>query len=136
MFVVDTLDASWFEDMLLPNEEYKKSLKDFTYFDDAVAGGAPTVLAIPTLLTGKIDMDASRDTSEYYKDAYEVLLCLRICRRVIVMLNFLLNFITLTIAIKIVLIILKWNRNMSFLQEEALWNVYISLFHFMLCHSF
>lgn len=71
MFVVDTLDASWFEDMLLPNEEYKKSLKDFTYFDDAVAGGAPTVLAIPTLLTGKIDMDASRDTSEYYKDAYE-----------------------------------------------------------------
>lgn len=71
MFVVDTLDASWFEDMLLPNEEYKKSLKDFTYFDDAVAGGAPTVLSIPTLLTGKIDMDASRDTSEYYKDAYE-----------------------------------------------------------------
>ena len=71
MFVVDTLDASWFEDMLLPNEEYKKSLKDFTYFDDAVVGGAPTVLGIPTLLTGKIDMDASRDTSEYYKDAYE-----------------------------------------------------------------
>lgn len=71
MFVVDTLDASWFEDMLLPNEEYKKSLKDFTYFDDAVAGGAPTVLGIPTILTGKIDMDASRDTSEYYKDAYE-----------------------------------------------------------------
>ena len=69
MFVVDTLDASWFEDMLLPNEEYKKSLKDFTYFDDAVAGGAPTVLGIPTLLTGKIDMDASRDTSESYKDA-------------------------------------------------------------------
>lgn len=71
MFVVDTLDASWFEDMLLPNEEYKESLKDFTYFDDAVAGGAPTVLGIPTLLTGKIDMDASRDISEYYKDAYE-----------------------------------------------------------------
>lgn len=71
MFVVDTLDASWFEDMLLPNEEYKESLKDFTYFDNAVAGGAPTVLGIPTLLTGKIDMDASRDTSEYYKDAYE-----------------------------------------------------------------
>lgn len=71
MFIVDTLDASWFEDMLLPNEEYKESLKDFTYFDDAVAGGAPTVLGIPTLLTGKIDMDASRDTSEYYKDAYE-----------------------------------------------------------------
>ena len=71
MFVVDTLDASWFEDMLLPNEEYEESLKDFTYFDDAVAGGAPTVLGIPTLLTGKIDMDASRDTSEYYKDAYE-----------------------------------------------------------------
>lgn len=71
MFVVDTLDASWFEDMLLPNEEYKESLKDFTYFDDAVAGGAPTVLGIPTLLTGKIDMDASHDTSEYYKDAYE-----------------------------------------------------------------
>lgn len=71
MFVVDTLDASWFEDMLLPNEEYKESLKDFTYFDDAVAGGASTVLGIPTLLTGKIDMDASRDTSEYYKDAYE-----------------------------------------------------------------
>lgn len=70
MFVVDTLDASWFEDMLLTNDYYKDKLKDFTYFNDAVAGGSPTILGIPTLLTGKIDMHAEQDTSDYYKEAY------------------------------------------------------------------
>lgn len=70
MFVVDTLDASWFEDMLLTNDYYKDKLKDFTYFNDAVAGGSPTILGIPTLLTGKIDKHAEQDTSDYYKEAY------------------------------------------------------------------
>lgn len=70
MFVVDTLDASWFEEMVLTNDEYKDKLKDFTYFNDAAAGGAPTILGIPTLLTGKVDMHAEQDPSDFYKDAY------------------------------------------------------------------
>lgn len=70
MFVVDTLDASWFEEMVLSDEGYKEDLKDFTYFDDAVAGGSPTVLGIPTLLTGKIDMHAEQDYEDFYKEAY------------------------------------------------------------------
>lgn len=71
MFVVDTLDASWFEDMALSVDEYKDELKDFTYFKDAVAGGSPTVLGIPTILTGKIDYNAKQETSDFYKEAYE-----------------------------------------------------------------
>lgn len=71
MFVVDTLDAEWFEDMVLTEDTYREALKDFTYFNDAVAGGSPTVLGIPTLLTGKIDYNAEQDFGDYYKEAYE-----------------------------------------------------------------
>lgn len=70
MFVVDTLDSSWFEDMVLTDKEYKDNLKDFTYFKDAVAGGSPTVLGIPTILTGKIDYNAQQEYEDFYKEAY------------------------------------------------------------------
>lgn len=70
MFVVDTLDASWFEEMVLTDDYYRNALKDFTYFQDAVAGGSPTVLGIPTLLTGEIDADAEQDFADFYKEAY------------------------------------------------------------------
>jgi len=69
IFVVDTLDASWFEDVILTNEIYTDNLLDFTYFDNVVSGGAPTILGIPTLLTGEI-YNPSIELSDYYKEAY------------------------------------------------------------------
>ena len=62
-------------------------------------------------------MDASRDTSEYYKDAYESSSLFADMQNSNCNVKLFTEFYTLTIAIKIVLIILKWNRNMSFLQE-------------------
>lgn len=70
MFVVDTLDAEWFENEILSNDEYKDNLTDFTYFEDAVAGGAPTILGIPALLTGRLDMNAETSINQYYKDTF------------------------------------------------------------------
>jgi hypothetical protein len=69
-FVVDTLDAQWAEEYINNNETYKELLKDFTYFDNVVAGGAPTELGIPTLLTG-VNYDISMTSEEYHKQAYE-----------------------------------------------------------------
>lgn len=70
MFVIDTLDAEWFEDEILSDDKYKNELADFTYYDDAVAGGAPTVLGIPALLSGRLDMDAEKSINQYYKDTF------------------------------------------------------------------
>lgn len=70
VFVVDTLDATWFEDVIASDSQYSDKLQDFTYFDNAVAGGAPTVIGIPTILTGQLYMDTSMSLDDYYKDAY------------------------------------------------------------------
>ncbi len=69
LFVVDSLDASWFEDIILSDETYRENLQDFTYFDNVVSGGAPTVLGIPLILTGK-PYDTTVSLDEYHKDAY------------------------------------------------------------------
>ncbi len=70
VFVVDTLDAAWFEDVIVKDDTYRKDLENFTYFDNAVAGGAPTILGIPALLTGKF-YDAVVPLHEYYEQAYK-----------------------------------------------------------------
>lgn len=69
LFVVDSLDAAWFEDIILSDETYRDNLQDFTYFDNVVSGGAPTVLGIPLILTGQ-PYDTTVSLDEYYKDAY------------------------------------------------------------------
>ena len=52
VFVLDTLDARYFEEYILNEPEYKEILKDFIYFDNAVSGGGPTIYGMPLLLTG------------------------------------------------------------------------------------
>ena len=69
VFVVDTLDAYMFEDMIIDNDKYDELLKGFTYFDNAIAGGAPTILGIPTMLTGQI-YDPKISLADYHKEAY------------------------------------------------------------------
>lgn len=70
MFVVDTLDASWFEDTILQDDQDSAQLRDFTYYSNAVAGGAPTAIGIPTLLTGIQYSNTAMSVNDYYKDAY------------------------------------------------------------------
>ena len=71
VFVVDTLDAQWAEQYIIEEESNQALLKDFVYFDNVVAGGAPTILGMPTLLTGvSYDSPVSMSVDEYYQNAY------------------------------------------------------------------
>ena len=71
VFVVDTLDAEWAEKYIIADESNQDILKDFVYFDNVVAGGAPTLLGVPTLLTGvSYDSPVSMSVDEYYREAY------------------------------------------------------------------
>ena len=69
VFIVDTLDTLFFETMILKDEQLCRKLKDFTYFNNIVAGGAPTYLGMPLLLTGK-RYDCKSSPSVYYNEAY------------------------------------------------------------------
>ena len=69
VFVVDTLDAQWAEELVLGSEEYGEKLKDFTYFSNVVSGGAPTVLGMPMLFTGAL-YDPAIPLEKYMEDAY------------------------------------------------------------------
>ena len=73
VFVVDTLDAQWAEDYGLNDPEYMEIYEDFVYFDNVVAGGAPTQLGIAALLTGKLMENPHEINSawDYLESAYE-----------------------------------------------------------------
>lgn len=69
VFVVDTLDAVWFDEYAQSHPDIKTELKDFTFFNDVVSGGAPTVLGIPAMLTGQY-YDTNATIEKFYKDSY------------------------------------------------------------------
>lgn len=71
VFVVDTLDAQWLEETVLPTQEYHDMLDGFVYFDNAVSGGAPTILGMPALFTGETYYPADQEINDYYRAAYE-----------------------------------------------------------------
>lgn len=76
VFVVDTLDARWFEEFFYDSKEelgkkYKEELDDFVYFDDVVSQGAPTKIGIPTLLTGETFDPYVESYEEYFVRAYQ-----------------------------------------------------------------
>ena len=70
VFLVDTLDAVWFEDYIMTDPEYIGRLKDFTYYNDCVGGGAPTLMGVPLLFTGRNYM-SDKMRGAYYQEAYE-----------------------------------------------------------------
>ncbi len=70
VFVVDTLDGQWMDEFLETDPDAKKGLEGFTYFDNAVSGGAPTILGIPAMLTGTV-YDRSESLHSYYENSYE-----------------------------------------------------------------
>ena len=71
VFVLDTLDSQWVENWVLTEPENQEALKDFTYFNDVVAEGAPTLVGMPTMLTG-VTFDPREETLyQYYERAYQ-----------------------------------------------------------------
>ena len=70
VFVVDTLDAQFAEENILTDNENADIFKDFTYYSNVVAGGAPTHLGMPALLTGRIFYPEEMSLEDYYAKAY------------------------------------------------------------------
>ena len=70
VFVVDSLDAQWAEMYLLSDPYYVEKLQGFTYFDNVVSCGAPTVLGMRMMFTGKI-YDPTFLVNEYFETAYK-----------------------------------------------------------------
>lgn len=52
IFVVDTLDETYFQQLIKNHPEYKKELQGFVSYDNAMASGARTPVALPLILTG------------------------------------------------------------------------------------
>ncbi len=71
VFVVDTLDARWARDLINKDSVYTDLIRDFTFFDNVVGGGAPTILGMPNLFTGKYFDCETESLDQYYKRAYE-----------------------------------------------------------------
>lgn len=70
LFVVDTLQSATLEEYIETEDTATEILKNFTFFDNAVSGGAPTALAMPVLLTGN-EYDPMQSEDEYYKEIWE-----------------------------------------------------------------
>lgn len=68
IFIVDTLDAQYYEEFMDTYHKYDSTLKDFQYFDNMVSGGGPTMYGVPMLLTG-VYYDGSEYKS-YLNNAY------------------------------------------------------------------
>lgn len=69
IFVIDTLDAKWFENYIVARNKFYY-LDEFTYFDNVVGGGAPTILGMPLLFTGEY-YDTSISMTDYYRSAFK-----------------------------------------------------------------
>ena len=71
VFVLDTMDAQWFESVILSDKEYSDKLNGFTYYSNVVAGGAPTILGMPALLTGRTFHPDRESREDYFQRASE-----------------------------------------------------------------
>ena len=52
LFVLDTLDERYYRDFIKDNPDYKEVLQGFTQYDNALAPGARTQVAMPLILSG------------------------------------------------------------------------------------
>lgn len=70
VFIIDTLQEDVFEEYLA-SDAYAQdgTLADFTLFDNAVSGGAPTAVAMPLFLTGR-EYDPSQPFRDYLTEAW------------------------------------------------------------------
>lgn len=70
IFVLDSLGAAKMEEILGEEPQIKENLKDFTFFANAVSGGAYTSVAMPMFLTG-MEFDPSyKSYDDYMQEAW------------------------------------------------------------------
>ena len=70
IFIIDTLQEDVMEEYLASDAYVQDgTLDDFTLFDNAVSGGAPTVAAMPLFLTGS-EYDPAQPFQEYLTEAW------------------------------------------------------------------
>ncbi len=65
VFVLDSMGGEYLEENINKHADLKESLTDFTFFRNAVSGGAYTAVGMPVLLTG-IEFDPSYQNYENY----------------------------------------------------------------------
>ena len=70
VFIVDSMDAAYTNEMLAQFPEVKESFKDFVYYDDVLGVGPTTRGSLPYLLTGEEYLN-QRPLAEYLEEAYE-----------------------------------------------------------------
>ena len=70
IFVLDSLGAEEFEELLYQDPNLKENFADFTFFSNAVSGGAYTSVGIPMLLTGSEFEPTWQDYQDYLDQAW------------------------------------------------------------------
>lgn len=70
IFIIDSLQTSAMEEYLVSDAYMEGMLDDFTFFDNAVSGGADTDVAMPLLLTGT-EYDPLQPIDEYSEEIWE-----------------------------------------------------------------
>lgn len=53
VFVLDTFDEQYYQDFIGKNPSFEEKLSDFVHYDNALASGARTIVAMPSMLTGQ-----------------------------------------------------------------------------------
>ena len=70
IFVLDSLGAAKLEELLEEDSQMKENLSDFTFFTNAVSGGAYTSVGMPMFFTG-MEFDASwQSYDDYLQEAW------------------------------------------------------------------
>lgn len=70
IFVLDSLGGAKLEEVLAEDEQMKENLSDFTFFTNAVSGGAYTSVGMPMFFTG-MEFDSSwKNYDDYLQEAW------------------------------------------------------------------
>lgn len=69
VFILDQMDERFYEEFISNNPEYKDSLDGFVHYDNVLAGGARTMMAMPIIFTGQ-PYDEYDSYSEYVSAAF------------------------------------------------------------------
>ena len=70
IFLLDTIDAKTFSEVINKEENYKTVFNDFTFYKDTLSMYGFTRDSIPQIITGEIN-DNTKNFSDYSNDAYD-----------------------------------------------------------------
>ncbi len=70
VFMIDTVDEEYYQAFRDNHSEFEDKLDGFTRYDNAMTGGARTMMAMPIFFTG-VPFDRQETYSDYIKDIYK-----------------------------------------------------------------